>query len=108
MFDPNLVLFRPVALLVGETVPVTTLKSGHNSQSHPRWQQRLVPAAADGRELGPRRMTPLEVAEGWLGRSIIFFSVAPEKRTSEAQRVWLQGGRVALTQEQTGRESPGS
>lgn len=58
MFDSNLVLFHPVALLMGETLSVTTpTESGDERKSHTRWQQKLVPAETVKRERGPYRMT---------------------------------------------------
>lgn len=58
MFDSNLVLFHPVALLMGKTLSVTTpTESGDERKSHTRWQQKLVPAETVKREQGPYRMT---------------------------------------------------
>lgn len=54
MFDSDFLLLHSVALLMGETIYVTTLtKPGNERKSPSRCWQKLVPAEMDKRELGP-------------------------------------------------------
>lgn len=78
--DPDLVLFQPLALLAGETVSVTTPRDlAVAAKATPGGSRGWFQQQRTGGSWGPCGMTALEVAEGWLGRSV-FSSPRPLRK----------------------------